>query len=111
LAVFRVDGTSAGVFSWFAQWDSVTNDLTIDASGSGRSSVTVAQSNGQARTVGFVQQAGDTPISPLGWPAPTLVVMISDPPTVIPNITLKPSPNAKDGNGGFVVENETWSRI
>jgi hypothetical protein len=108
---FSVGGSSGGVFSWSAVWDDQTRDLTIDAQGSGRCSVTVAQSNGQNRTVGFVQATGDTPISPQGFPAPSLVVVVSDPPTVISNINLKPQSNAHDANGGFVVENETWSRV
>lgn len=111
MTIYRVEGTSGGVFSWFATWDDVTKDLTIDAAGSGRCSVTVAQANGQNRTVGFVQNAGQTPISPVGFPAPSLVIVIGDPATVIPGLTLKPNVNAKDGNGGFVVENETWSRV
>lgn len=111
MSTFTVSGSSGGVFTWSASWDDVTKALTIDAAGSGRCSVTVSQSNGQSRTVGFVQSAGDTPISPVGFPAPFMTVVISDPPTVIPNVTLRPSTPQRGGAGGFVVDNETWSRI
>jgi hypothetical protein len=112
MAVFRVSGSSGGVFVWSAAWDDQTKDLTIDASGSGRCTVTVAQSNGQMRTVAFVQANGDTPLAPgAGLPAPSLTVVIGSPPAVIPGVTLKPSASVKDGSGGFEVVTEAWSRI
>lgn len=112
MSVYRVEGTSGGVFSWFAEWDDQTKDLMIDAAGSGRCTITVAQSNGQMRTVAFVQNIGDAflPQAP-GLPAPALTVLVSAAPTVIPNITLKPSHNSKDANGGFDVVNESWARV
>jgi hypothetical protein len=112
MATYSVSGESGGVFSWSASWDSVTKDLTIDAAGSGRSTVTVAQSTGQMRTVSFVQNTGDTPLPPVtGLPQPALTILIGDPPTVIPNLNLKPTTSVKDGSGGFEVVNEARSRV
>jgi hypothetical protein len=112
VATYSVSGSSGGVFSWFGSWDSVSKDLTIDAAGSGRSTVTVAQSTGQMRTVAFVQNTGDTPLAPApGSPQPALTILIGDPPTVIPNLNLKPTTSVKDGSGGFEVVNESWSRV
>lgn len=112
MTTFSVGGTSAGVFSWSATWNDQTRDLVIDASGIGRCNVTVAQSNGQMRTVAFVQNAGDTPLPvPAGIPAPAVTIVVSDPPTTIPNITLKPDAGSRSGNGGFEVVNEQWSRV
>lgn len=113
MAIYRVEGTSGGVFSWFATWDDQTRDLTIDAAGSGRSTVTVMQSSGVMRTVAFVQAPGDPYLWSDVWgvPAPALVLVIGDPATVIPNINLKRNVNPRDPAGGFEVVNESWARI
>lgn len=113
MAVFAVSGSSAGVFTWSASWDDGTRDLTIEATGQGRCTVTVVQSNGQMRTVAFVQNSGDSTLPvPPEFPAPTLTILIGDGPTVIPNINLNPSHGAHgDPGGGFEVVNESWSRI
>jgi hypothetical protein len=112
VSTFRVEGSSGGVFSWSAAWDDQTKALTIDAAGSGRCTVTVAQSNGQMRTIAFVQNSGDAPLpSAPGLPAPALTILVGDGPTVVPNLNLKPTVSVKDGSGGFEVINEAWARV
>jgi hypothetical protein len=111
VATYRVAGASGGIFTWSAVYDDAANTLTLQADGTGRSTVSVAQTNGQARSAAFVQQTGDPPLPvPAGIDAPIAVtILVGSGPLVMTGVRLRTSGPA-DGTGGFVVLNESWVR-
>lgn len=115
MTLSNVGGSSPG-FTWSAVYDDAPNPdtVTVQASGTGRSTVVVAQANGQRAAIQFAQASGPSstpiPVDPQFLPvAATRVITIDTGPTVINTPALKPFPPSKPGGqGGFQVLNEEW---
>jgi hypothetical protein len=118
VTVSNVGGSSPG-FTWSAVYDDAPNPdtVTVQADGQGRSTVVVAQADGQRAAIQFVQSSGpsSTPVPVDGQFLPlatTRTVVIGSGPTVINTPALKPFPPSKPGGqGGFQVLNEEWRSV
>lgn len=112
MTVSNVGGGAGNVFTWSAVYDDAPNPdtVTVQADGQGRSTVVVAQANGQAAAIQFIQPGGQPlPVPPGVSVVTTRQVVIGSGPVVINTPALKPFPPSKPGGqGGFQVINEEW---
>jgi hypothetical protein len=117
---FQTGGSAdAERFEWSGIYDDAAHTVVLEATGTGRCTVVIAQANGQRARVNFTQPSvanGAALPLPSTIPQNTIAVTVPVPigagPVTITGATLRPFPSAKPGGVGyFETLSAAWSGI
>jgi hypothetical protein len=99
-----VGGGAPSGFTWSANYDDTTNDLTLQGDGQGWATVTVTRTtNGQQFTAAFLPPGQALPPGETA----TIIVPVDGGPTVIPNLPAK-RVIGRGGSLALEISNFSW---